>query len=45
MIRSRLIMIIRDKARKGKIANQITKENGISKNTVKKILQEKRAVV
>lgn len=39
MIGSGLIMIIRDEARKGKSAYQIAKENGISKNTVKKYLQ------
>ena len=41
MIGSGLIMIIRDEARKGKSAYRIAKENGISKNTVKKYLNNK----
>ena len=41
MIGSGLIMIIRDEARKGKSAYKIAKENGVSKNTVKKYLNNK----
>ena len=41
MIGSGLIMIIRDEARNDKSAYKIAKENGISKNTVKKYLNNK----
>ena len=41
MIGSGLMMIIRDEARKGKSAYKIAKENGVSKNTVKKYLNNK----
>jgi transposase len=41
MIGSGLIMIIRDEAKKGKSPYRIAKEQGISKNTVKKYLKAK----
>jgi predicted transcriptional regulator len=42
MIRSGLINMIREKTQKGKSAYAISKELGISKNTVKKYIRQPR---